>query len=147
MIESASHIGVWVRDQDEAKAFYTEKLGFEVRQDATLEDMGGYRWLTVGPPGQPDVQFILSVPGPPACDPQTAEQLLELTAKGAMPGGIFHTSDCRAACKEYEARGVELVDRPEDRFYGVDASFRDPSGNLWRIVEPREFDLSEVGAA
>src|SRR5687767_14914454 len=128
-----SHFGVWVNDQDEAKAFYTEKLGFEVRDDATLEDLGGYRWLTVGPPGQPDLRIILSVPGPPAVDPETAEQMLELVAKGAMGPGIFHTDDCRATCKELEARGVELAQQPEERFYGIDASVRDPSGNIWQI--------------
>ncbi len=141
MIEAASHVGVWVRDQDEAKAFYTEKLGFEVREDVTLDELGGYRWLTVGPSDQPDVDFILSVPGPPAFDATTAKQLLELTAKGAMPGGIFRAADCRASCKQYEARGLELAQQPDERFYGIDATFRDPSGNLWRIVQPFEYEV------
>jgi catechol 2,3-dioxygenase-like lactoylglutathione lyase family enzyme len=144
MIDLMSHVGVWVRDQEEAKAFYTEKVGFEVREDATLEQMGGYRWLTVGPAGQPDMKLILSVPAPPAVDPEAADQLLELIAKGAMPGGIFRTEDCRATCKELEDRGVELTERPEERFYGIDAAFRDPSGNLWRVVQPIEYDLDEI---
>jgi catechol 2,3-dioxygenase-like lactoylglutathione lyase family enzyme len=143
MIDLMSYVGVWVRDQEEAKAFYTEKVGFEVREDATLEELGGYRWLTIGPPGQPELSLILSEPAPPVVDPEAAEQLLALTAKGAMPGGIFRTDDCRATCKELEARGLELASQPEERFYGIDATFRDPSGNLWRIVQPIEYDLDE----
>lgn len=144
MLDALSHVGVWVHDQDEAKAFYIEKLGFEVREDATLDQLGGYRWLTVGPPGQPDVNLILSRPGPPGVDQQTADQILALVAKGAMGPGIFRTGDCRATCKDIEARGVELEQQPEERFYGIDATVRDPSGNLWRIVQPLEYDLDEV---
>jgi catechol 2,3-dioxygenase-like lactoylglutathione lyase family enzyme len=146
MLEAISHVAVWVHDQDEAKAFYTEKLGFEVRQDATLEEMGEYRWLTVGPPGQPDVNIILSLPSPPAMDPESAEQLRALVAKGALGPGIFSTEDCRATCQELEARGVEIAQQPEERFYGIDASVRDPSGNLWRIVQPIEFDIEALQA-
>jgi catechol 2,3-dioxygenase-like lactoylglutathione lyase family enzyme len=157
MLDTISHVGVWVHDQDEAKAFYTEKLGFEVREDATLGELGTdaveseagrtseeYRWLTVGPPGQPEVNVILSKPAPPALDEATAEELLELVAKGAMGPGIFRTADCRKTCKELEDRGVELASQPEERFYGVDAAVRDPSGNLWRIVQPMEFDLEAM---
>jgi catechol 2,3-dioxygenase-like lactoylglutathione lyase family enzyme len=147
MLDAMSHVGVWVRDQDEAKAFYTEKLGFEVRQDVTLEEAGGYRWLTVGPPAQPDLNLILSRPGPPAMDPESAEQVLALVAKGAMGGGIFRTQDCRATCKELEARGLELAQQPDERFYGIDATFRDPSGNLWRVVQPLELDPDELQRA
>jgi catechol 2,3-dioxygenase-like lactoylglutathione lyase family enzyme len=142
MIDAMSYVGVWVRDQEEAKAFYTEKVGFEVREDMTLEEMGGYRWLTVGPPDQPDLSLILSSPAPPAVDPEAGDQLLELIAKGAMPGGIFRTEDCRATCRELEGRGLELAQQPEERFYGVDATFRDPSGNLWRIVQPTDYERS-----
>jgi catechol 2,3-dioxygenase-like lactoylglutathione lyase family enzyme len=144
MLNGISHVGVWVHDQDEAKAFYTEKLGFEVREDATLDELGGYRWLTVGPPDQPDVNLMLSLPGPPAFDPETAEQLLALVAKGAMGPGILGTEDCRATCKEIESRGVELAQQPDERFYGIDATVRDPSGNLWRIVQPIEYDIDEL---
>ena len=144
MLDAISHVGVWVHDQDEAKAFYTEKLGMEVREDATLDEFGGYRWLTVGPPGQPDVKIILSRPGPPAVDEDTAEQLLSLVAKGALGPGILHSEDCRKTCKEIEARGVELSQQPEERFYGIDASVRDPSGNQWRIVQPLDYDLDEI---
>jgi catechol 2,3-dioxygenase-like lactoylglutathione lyase family enzyme len=149
MIEGVSHVGVWVHDQDEAKAFYTEKLGFEVRQDVTLDEMGGYRWLTVGPPGQPDVNIILGVPGPPALDPESAEQMLALVTKGVTGPGILRTDDCRATCKELEARGAELAQQPEERFYGIDAAVRDPSGNVWRLVQPLEYDLEAIkqGAA
>jgi catechol 2,3-dioxygenase-like lactoylglutathione lyase family enzyme len=144
MLDAVSHVGVWVRDQDEAKAFYTEKLGLEVREDATLDELGGYRWLTVGPPGQPDVNLILSRPGPPGVDAETAEQILALVAKGAMGPGIIRTEDCRATCKELEARGVELGQQPDERFYGIDAALRDPSGNEWRVVQPIEFDLEAM---
>ena len=144
MIDAISHVNCWVHDQDEAKAFYTEKLGFEVRQDATLEELGGYRWLTVGPPDQPDVEVMLSLPGPPAIDPETAKQLLELVAKGALGPGILRTEDCRATCKELESRGVELTQQPDERFYGIDAALRDPSGNAWRLVQPIEFDIDAM---
>jgi catechol 2,3-dioxygenase-like lactoylglutathione lyase family enzyme len=147
MLEAISHVGVWVDDQEEAKAFYTEKLGFEVRQDVTLDAMGGYRWLTVGPPGQPDVNIILSAPAPPAIDPETAKQLMALVAKGAMGPGIFQTDDCRKTCKELEERGVELTQQPDERFYGIDAGLRDPFGNEWRVVQPIEFDIEAVKEA
>jgi catechol 2,3-dioxygenase-like lactoylglutathione lyase family enzyme len=136
MIDTISHVGVWVHDQEEAKAFYTDKLGFEVREDVTLDEMGGYRWLTVGPPGQPDVNVILSRPGPPAVHEETARELLALVARGSLGPGIFRTADCRATCKELEGRGVELAQQPDERFYGIDATVRDPSGNVWRIVQP-----------
>ena len=147
MINAVSHIGVWVDDQDEAKAFYTEKLGFEVRQDARLEEMGDYRWLTVGPPEQPDVNIILSAPVPPAIDPESAEQLKVLMAKGAMGPGILQADDCRKTIKELEEKGVEVVQQPDERFYGIDAAIRDPAGNEWRVVQPIEFDLEAMQKA
>ena len=147
MINAVSHLGLWVHDQDEAKTFYTEKLGFEVRQDATLDELGGYRWLTVGPPGQPDVNIILSIPGPPAVDAESAEQLKALIAKGALGPGILQTEDCRKSIKELEGKGVEVTQQPDERFYGIDAAIRDPSGNEWRIVQPIEFDLDAMQKA
>jgi catechol 2,3-dioxygenase-like lactoylglutathione lyase family enzyme len=147
MINAVSHIGLWVHDQDEAKAFYTEKLGFEVRQDATLEEMGNYRWLTVGPPDQPDVNIILSIPAPPAVDAESIEQLKTLVAKGSLGPGIFQTDDCRATIKELEGKGVEVTVQPEERFYGIDAAIRDPSGNEWRVVQPVEYDLEAMQKA
>jgi catechol 2,3-dioxygenase-like lactoylglutathione lyase family enzyme len=143
MPQQISHVGVWVHDQDEAKAFYTQKVGFEVREDATLDELGGYRWLTVGPPGQPELNLILSRPGPPAVDRETADQVLALVARGAMGGGILRADDCRATCRELEARGVELAEQPVERFYGVDASFLDPSGNIWRVVQQTGYDPSK----
>jgi catechol 2,3-dioxygenase-like lactoylglutathione lyase family enzyme len=147
MIDAISHMNVWVDDQDEAKTFYTEKLGFEVREDATLDEYGGYRWLTVGPPGQPDVNVILSAPVPPALDEESAKQIMSLVAKGAMGPGILRTADCRKTCKELEERGVELTQQPDERFYGIDAALRDPSGNEWRVVQPIEYDIETLQRA
>jgi catechol 2,3-dioxygenase-like lactoylglutathione lyase family enzyme len=144
MIEAISHLNVWVEDQDEARAFYTEKLGFEVREDATLDEYGGYRWLTVGPPGQPDVNVILSAPVPPALDEESAKRIMALVASGAMGPGILRTEDCRKTCKELEGRGVELTQQPDERFYGIDAALRDPSGNEWRVVQPIEYDIETL---
>jgi predicted enzyme related to lactoylglutathione lyase len=131
---------VWVHDQDEALAFYTEKLGFEVRMDATLPEMGDFRWLTVGPVGQPDVSIVLmAIPGAPVMDEQTAAQVRTLMAKGFAGTVFFTTDDCQASYEELKARGVEFVEAPEERPYGIDAGFRDPSGNHFRLTQVREF--------
>ena len=131
---------VWVHDQDEALAFYTEKLGFEVRMDATLPEMGDFRWLTVGPVGQPDVSIVLmAIPGAPVMDEQTATQVRTLMAKGFAGTVFFTTDDCQASYEELKARGVEFVEAPEERPYGIDAGFRDPSGNHFRLTQVREF--------
>ena len=129
---------LWVHDQDEALAFYTQKLGMEVRADASLPEMN-FRWLTVGPPGQPDVGIVLmAIPGPPVMDEDTAEQVRELMAKG-FAGTIFLTTDdCQASYEELKARGVEFVDEPFEQPYGIDSSFRDPSGNHLRLTQVRE---------
>jgi predicted enzyme related to lactoylglutathione lyase len=134
-----SNAQLWVHDQDEALAFYTEKLGMEVRADVTLPEMGDFRWLTVGPPGQEDVSIVLmAIPGPPVMDPETGDQVRNLMAKG-FAGTIFlGTEDCRAAFKELKGRGVEFVEEPEERPYGIDSSFRDPSGNHIRLTEVRD---------
>jgi catechol 2,3-dioxygenase-like lactoylglutathione lyase family enzyme len=147
MIDAISHVNVWVDDQEEAKSFYTEKLGFEIRQDSTLDEFGGYRWLTVGPPGQPDVNVILSAATPPAIDSGIAKQLMALVNKGAIGPGIFRTDDCRETAKELQERGVEFTQEPDERFYGVDAGFRDPFGNEWRLVQPIEYDIETVQRA
>jgi len=147
MINGVSHVNIFVSDQDEAKAFYTEKLGLEVRQDATLEELGGYRWLALGPPNQPDVNIIVSTPGPPVHDAQAAKTILDLVAQGALGPGIFTTDDCRATCAELKSRGVEVAQEPEERFYGIDAAVRDPFGNLWRVVQPLEYDLDAMQQA
>jgi predicted enzyme related to lactoylglutathione lyase len=130
---------LWVQDQDEALAFYTEKLGWEVRADVTLPEMGDFRWLTVGPAGQEDFAVVLmAIPGPPAFEEETAEQLRTVVAKGVAAPIFLTTDDCHAAYEELRARGLEFVDAPEERPYGIDASFRDPSGNHIRLTQVRE---------
>jgi uncharacterized glyoxalase superfamily protein PhnB len=125
---------LWVHDQEEALAFYTRKLGFEIRADVTMAELGDFRWLTVSPPGQPDVSIVLmAVPGPPVMDAGTTEQVRTLMAKG-FAGTIFLTTDdCYAAYEELKGRGVEFVEPPEERPYGIDCGFRDPSGNHLRL--------------
>jgi catechol 2,3-dioxygenase-like lactoylglutathione lyase family enzyme len=130
---------LWVNDQDEALAFYTDKLGFEVRADVTLPEMGNFRWLTVGPPAQPDIAIVLmAIPGPPVMDAETAEQVRKLMAKGFAGTVFLTTDDCRAAYEKLKGRGVDFVEQPEERPYGIDAAFRDPSGNNIRLTEVRE---------
>jgi uncharacterized glyoxalase superfamily protein PhnB len=130
---------LWVHDQDEALAFYTQKLGMEVRSDVTVPEMGDFRWLTVSPAGQPDVAIVLmAIPGPPVMGPDTVEQVKSLMAKG-FAGTIFLTTDdVKAAFGELKGRGVEFVEEPEERPYGIDSSFRDPSGNNLRLAQLRE---------
>lgn len=129
---------LWVHDQDEALAFWTEKVGMEVRADVTLPEMGNFRWLTVGPVGQPDVAItLMAIPGPPVMDAQTAEQVRELMAKGFAGTVFLTTDDCRASYEQLKARGVEFSEAPEERPYGIDSGFRDPSGNSVRLTEVR----------
>jgi len=130
---------LWVHDQDEALAFYTQKLGMEVRSDVTLAEMGNFRWLAVGPAGQPDIAIVLmAIPGPPVMDSETAGEVRELMAKG-FAGTIFLTTeDCQASYEELTGRGVEFVEQPEERPYGIDSAFRDPSGNHIRLTQVRE---------
>ena len=131
---------VWVHDQDEALDFYTSKLGMSVQSDVTVPEMGNFRWLAVSPAGQPDVSIVLmAIPGAPVFEPETAEQVRALMAKGAAGGIFLTTDDCQASYEELRDRGVEFVDVPEERPYGVDASFRDPSGNHFRLTQVREF--------
>lgn len=130
---------VWVHDQDEALSFYTEKLGMEVRADVSFEELGSFRWLTVGPPGQPDVAIVLMpIPGPPVMDAETAEQVRTVMAKGFAGTVFLTTDDCHAAYEELTSRGVEFVEAPEERPYGIDSGFRDPSGNSIRLTQVRE---------
>jgi catechol 2,3-dioxygenase-like lactoylglutathione lyase family enzyme len=127
---------LWVHDQDEALAFYTEKLGFEVRADVTLPEMGDFRWLTVSPPGQEDVAIVLmAIPGPPMMDEETTRQVEELMAKGFAGTAFLTTDDCRSEYEQLRARGVEFTETPEERPYGIDCGFRDPSGNSIRLTE------------
>ena len=130
---------LWVNDQEEALAFYTERVGLEVRMDVTLPELGDFRWLTLGAPSQPDVAIVLMpIPRPPMMDADTAEQVRNLMAKGYAGTVFLTTEDCQAAYEELSARGVEFVEAPEERPYGIDASFRDPSGNHIRLTEVRE---------
>ena len=130
---------LWVDDQDEALDFYTKKVGLEVRSDVTLPEMGNFRWLTVGPSGQPDIAItLMAIPGPPVMDDETAAQVRSLVAKG-FAGTIFlATDDVRADYEELKGRGVEFVEEPEERPYGIDSAFRDPSGNNIRLTQVRE---------
>jgi len=127
---------LWVHDQEEALAFYTEKVGMEVRADVTLPEMGDFRWLTVGPAGQEDVSIVLmAIPGSPVMDAETAEQVKGLMAKGFAGTVFLATDDCQASYEELKARGVEFTEAPEERPYGIDSGFRDPSGNSLRLTE------------
>jgi uncharacterized glyoxalase superfamily protein PhnB len=129
---------LWVHDQEEALAFWTQKVGMEVRADVTLPELGDFRWLTVGPAGQTDVSIVLmAIPGPPVMDADTAEQVRELMGKG-FAGTIFlATDDAYASYEELKGRGVEFTEAPEERPYGIDSGFRDPSGNSIRLTEVR----------
>jgi predicted enzyme related to lactoylglutathione lyase len=130
---------LWVNDQEEALAFYTQKLGMEVRVDATLPEMGDFRWLTVGPIGQPDIAIVLmAIPGPPVMDIDTAEQVRTLMAKGFAGTVFLTTDDCQSSYEELKGRGVEFSEPPEERPYGIDSGFRDPSGNSIRLTQVRE---------
>jgi catechol 2,3-dioxygenase-like lactoylglutathione lyase family enzyme len=138
MLKQLTNVQVWVHDQDEALAFYTEKLGLELRDDVTVPEMGNFRWLTVGVPGQPDVAVtLMAVPGPPVFDAETREQIKALVAKGAVTGLFFTTDDCRATFEELKGRGVEFQQEPTEQPYGIDAGFRDVSGNQMRMVQPQ----------
>jgi uncharacterized glyoxalase superfamily protein PhnB len=130
---------LWVHDQDEALAFYTEKIGFEVQVDVTLPEMGDFRWLTVGPPSQSDVSIVLmAIPGAPVLSDETAEQVRSLMAKGFAGTVFLTTDDCHASYEELKARGVEFSEAPEERPYGIDSGFRDPSGNAFRLTQVRD---------
>ena len=127
---------LWVHDQDEALKYWTEKVGFEVRSDVTVPEMGNFRWLTVGPVGQPDIAVVLmAIPGPPVFEPETTAQLKDLVAKGASGGLFFQTDDIQATYKELKDRGVEFTQEPTEQPYGVDAGFRDPFGNQIRMAQ------------
>jgi predicted enzyme related to lactoylglutathione lyase len=130
---------LWVHDQDEALAFYTEKVGMEVRADVTVPELGDFRWLTVGLPGQDDPSIVLmAIPGPPVMDSETAQQVKTLMGKG-FAGTIFLTTDdCQASFEELTRRGVDFTEQPEERPYGIDSAFRDPSGNHIRLTQVRE---------
>jgi predicted enzyme related to lactoylglutathione lyase len=127
---------LWVQDQDEALAFYTEKVGMEIKSDVTVPELGDFRWLTVGPPGHDEVSIVLmAIPGPPAFEAETVEQIKAVMAKGVAGTVFLTTDDCRADFEDLKGRGVEFVEEPEERPYGIDAGFRDPSGNHIRLTQ------------
>jgi catechol 2,3-dioxygenase-like lactoylglutathione lyase family enzyme len=130
---------LWVHDQDEALAFYTKKVGMEVRSDVTVPELGNFRWLTVSPPDQPDVAItLMAIPGPPVMDEKTAEEVRALMAKGFAGTVFLVTDDVHASYEELKGRGVEFVQEPEERPYGIDSAFRDPSGNNLRLTQVTE---------
>jgi catechol 2,3-dioxygenase-like lactoylglutathione lyase family enzyme len=135
MLKQLTQVNVWVHDQDEALEFYTKKLGFELREDVTVPEMGNFRWLTVGVPGQDVALVLMAVPGPPVFDAETRDQINALMAKGAAGGLFFSTDDCRGTFEELKARGVEFMQEPTEQPYGIDAGFRDPSGNQHRLAQ------------
>ncbi len=134
MSQGVQMVGLYVRNQHEALEFYCEKLGFKVHTDVKN---GDYRWLTVQHPEQPSFQLGLFTPGPPTIDAATAQTVREIVAKGAMPPLVLTVDDCRAAYERMKARGVEFTQEPVERYGTVDAGFRDPSGNGWKMMEPR----------
>ncbi|TGG93896.1 VOC family protein [Natronospirillum operosum] len=135
MSQGIEVVGVYVRDQDEALEFYVEKLGFRVHTDV---NNGYFRWVTVQHPEQSSFQLGLFVPGPPVQDEATGQALAALVAKGAMPALVLAVNDCRAAYAQMKTRGVEFTQEPIERFGTIDAGFRDPSGNGWKMIERRE---------
>lgn len=134
MSEGVGVVGLYVRDQEEALGFYTEKLGFRIHTDVRN---GDFRWLTVQHPEQPSFQLGLFTPGPPVLDADTARNLREIVAKGAMPPLVLMVENCRSAYDRMHACGVEFTQEPIDRFGTVDAGFRDPSGNGWKMIQQR----------
>jgi len=134
MKQGVQMVGLYVRDQDEALAFYVDKVGFQVHTDARN---GNYRWLTVQHPEQPSFQLGLFAPEQPTLDAATVQALREVVAKGAMPPLVLVVDDCRAAFERMRGHGVEFTQEPVDRYGTVDASFRDPSGNGWKMIQAR----------
>jgi catechol 2,3-dioxygenase-like lactoylglutathione lyase family enzyme len=134
MTQGVEVVGLYVHDQDEALAFYVDKLGFRVHTDV---GNGDYRWLTVQHPEQPSFQLGLFKPGPPVLDTATAQALRAMVAKGAMPPLVLTVDDCRATYEQWLGRGVEFTQEPVDRYGTVDAGFRDPSGNGWKMIQAR----------
>jgi catechol 2,3-dioxygenase-like lactoylglutathione lyase family enzyme len=136
MLKQLTNVQVWVHDQDEALAFYTEKLGLELREDVTVAEMGDFRWLSVGVPGQDNVAItLMAVPGPPVFDDDTRNKVMDLMAKGASGGLFFASDDVQATYEELKSRGVEFQQEPTEQPYGIDAGFRDPSGNSMRVAQ------------
>ena len=137
MITRMSHTPIWVLNQEEAKKFYVDKLGFDVRTDATME--GGFRWLTVGPKGQPDMEIILMAIQPGQMfDEASALKLRSLVEAGKMGAAVFETDDCRATYEDLKRKGVEFLSPPTDRFYGIEAIMKDNSGNWFSMSQQKK---------
>ncbi len=135
MLKQLTHVQVWVHDQDEALDFYTNKLGMELREDVTVPEMGNFRWLSVGVPGQDDVAItLMAIPGPPVFEEETRQKIQDLLARGASGGLFFATEDAHKSYEEMKGRGVEFTQEPTEQPYGTDAGFRDPSGNHFRMM-------------
>ncbi|MDQ4053466.1 MAG: VOC family protein [Actinomycetota bacterium] len=137
MITGFALVCLNVSDLDQAKKFYVETLGFELGMDEELE---GHRWLTVHAPGRPEMPMMLVEPGPPGVEEPIAAELRSLLARGYLSIGALATDDCRATYRELQDKGVEVTEEPEERFYGIDAAFRDPFGNHWRLTQPKTLD-------
>jgi catechol 2,3-dioxygenase-like lactoylglutathione lyase family enzyme len=135
MLKGLTHVGVWVHDQDEALSFYTDTLGMELREDVTVPEMGNFRWVAVGVPGQEVSITLLEIPGPPVFDEETRAQIQSLLAKGASGGLFFSTDDIRGTFEELKQRGVDFTQEPTEQPYGEDAGFRDSSGNHFRMIQ------------
>ncbi|MFJ7075810.1 VOC family protein [Streptomyces sp. NPDC098781] len=141
MIKGLGITTVWTFDQQRTKAFFTEKIGFEVRNDLSMGDM---KWITVGAEGQPDVELALMSLDGPGLDPESSEALKKLVAKGVIGAGAFHTDDCRGDYETFRARGVEFIQEPQERPYGIEAIFRDDNGNWYSLTErSAELDFSK----
>jgi catechol 2,3-dioxygenase-like lactoylglutathione lyase family enzyme len=136
MIQKMSHVTLFVRNQDEAKDFYVDKLGFQVRTDHTMD--GGFRWLTVGPPQQPDLEIVLMEPKPgPMLDDEAAQAVQVLLRKGVLGAGVFQVDDCRKTYEDLKAKGVQFAGAPEERFYGIEAIVKDGLGNWFSMTQPK----------
>ncbi len=137
MIQRLSHASIYVLDQDSARDFYVNKLGFEIRDDVKMDN--GFRWLTVGPKGQPDLNLVLMATSPsPMMDQETSDALRSLIKKGKLGAGVFHTADCQKTYEELKAKGVEFSQPPTDRFYGIEALMKDDSGNWFSMSQTKE---------
>ncbi len=131
-----SSVNLWVHDQEAALDFWTEKVGFELRSDLSFPEIPGFRWLTVGPPDQPDVELVLmAIPQPPVLTAQQSELVSTVMSQGLAGGVFLVTDDVRRDYDALAARGVEFTEKPEERPYGIDCGFRDPSGNQVRLAQ------------
>jgi catechol 2,3-dioxygenase-like lactoylglutathione lyase family enzyme len=137
MLKQLTHVQVWVLDQDEALEFYTKKLGLELREDVTVPELGNFRWLSVGVPGQDVAIVLMAIPGPPVFEEDTRKAIEALLTKGASGGLFFSTDDIQKSYQEMSKRGVEFAQEPTEQPYGIDAGFRDSSGNHFRVAQTR----------